>query len=513
MVKLCFAMLVASCLFAESSVAVRNGNLFVLTDEIDMSFEGFNVRSLRNTLTGEIYVSKPGPGWMDLSLQDPTSEFLRPGTWQLNTDPDTGLPAASIVATDSVRKVTLTVGVASGGKEVFFRLEASANRTGVRGLLWGMQGFDPAGRFVLPGQAGIYFDSRSPRSRLALEYPTHWEAQFAVYEAAKGSLLVYAQDPKPVFKRVQTSRELGTLDIGLEVFATAPWPAASNIPVIEWRLKAVAGNWRKAADEYRRWSDNVWAQRVITPGLEWVRTIQSVIVVVDAQDNYLTLLAEKLNPKKTLLYLVNWRKDSYDVNYPDYTPASGTADFVRKAKAMGFRTMLHSSALGVAQYHPAYQDLKKYQLRNPEDEQLIFWPFGLWPGGSPPPEYLPSFAFISPAASAYRKMYLEAVAPAIETVQPDALHLDAGGVLLNDSNGSIEGLNSIEGMVQLHKDLAARFPDLAFSYESMTEPVAGLQQLAQRWNSDHESHPISTYLMGDRVRFYGFLDQENPDEP
>ena len=36
---------------------------------------------------------------------------------------------------------------------------------------------------------------------------------------------------------------------------------------------------------------------------------------------------------------------------------------------------------------------------------------------------------------------------------------------------------------------------------------------AQRWNSDFPSHPVSTYLMGDAVNWYGFLDQPNPDEP
>lgn len=504
------ATVISLPVLAQAQLAVRNGVLTATNDEAEIVFDGLSVRTLRNRITNELYIGKPGPGWHALLTQSGGAEALKVGAWELQTDA-AGRTTAVISASAGSRIMRLHVGLASEG-EISLRLEVESS-PGLRSAVWGMQGFDPKGRFVIPGQAGITFDLQSPLDRLFLEYPTHWESQFLVYERGQGALLLYARDPRFGFKRLWAARDLGTLDFALEVFADAPWALATDIPAVEWRLKLFRGNWRAAADHYRQWTRTFWPEKHRLAGFDWTKKIRGVIVIIDARTSYLESLAKKLDPTRTLLYLVNWRRDSYDVNYPDYTPAEGIASFVARAQEMGFRVMLHTNALGVAQYHPAYAEVKRYQLRNPDDGSLVFWPFGIWPGGTPPPEYLPSFAFISPAAAAYRRLLADSLAVAVESVRPDALHLDAGGVLINDSNGEIEGRNTVQGMIQLHIDLAERFPQLAFSYESTTECLAPYQSFAQRWNSDFESHPIGTYLFGDRIHFYGFLDQENPDEP
>jgi hypothetical protein len=496
---------------SQAASEIQRGNLVVTTPALEISFEGYNVRYLKNVETGEVYIANPGPGWIDLNIQQPTGQALTPSAWTIGPDPATGGTIAELRATDSVRTVLIQVGEAENG-EVFFRLAGTATKPGTRSILWGIQGFNSGGQFLFPGQAGIAFNSRSPRDFLALEYPTHWEGQFAIYESEKGGLLMYARDPKPQFKRVQASRQYGSLDIAFEVFAIAPWSRATDPPVVEWRLKPFAGAWRKGVDAYREWAVTALPQSPPRPELDWVKQIEAVIVIIDKRDEYLAKLAEKLIPEKTLLYLVNWRSDPYDVNYPNYQPADGVAEFTAKAHEMGFRVMLHSSALGVAQYNEHYEAMRPYHLKQPDDESLIFWPFGLWPGGSPPPDYLPSFGFISPAASAYRELYFNSIGAAIEKVKPDVIHLDAGGVLMNDANGEIEGRNSIDGMVQFHREFAQRFPQIALSYESITETLLPFQNFAQRWNADFEAHPIGTYFHGDQIRFYGFLDQENPDE-
>ncbi len=503
------------CVSAYADVTLQDSVLTATTTTVSITFQGMNVQTLKNLVTNEVYISKAGPGWVDLNLREPTSEMLNPGSWQLQYDSTSGTMCGVITARDSVRSVTLTVGVTPDNDEVFVRVSAQSSKPGVRSVLWGIQGFSPEkSRLVVPGQAGITFDNETVPSRLALEYPTHWEAQFAVYEAAQGSLLMYAHDPRPYFKRLQANRELGTLDVGLEVFALAPWPEAVNVPVVDWRIKAFAGNWRPAVDHYRQWSDQTWAKREPNAARDWAKNIRGVVVVVDPRLDYLDLLAGKLEPSKTLLYLANWRKAGYDLNYPDYTPSDDIQPFMDRAHELGFRVLLHTSALGVSRYNPAYDAVQQFQLRDPDSGALIFWPWGLWPGGGlPPPEYIQSFAFISPAASQYRKLYIDSIRPMMESLKPDAVHLDAGGVMLNDANGLIEGMTSMEGMVQLHKDITDAFPDVVLSFESMTEQLANFHGFAQRWNSDYTSHPVSTYLMGDRVQFYGFLDQENPDEP
>lgn len=503
------------CATADAGVTLKDSLLTATSSSMSVTFEGLNVKTLQNAVTGETYIAQAGPGWMDLNLQSETGEVLESGSWQIQYDELSASYCGVISAKDSVRTVTLTVGVTADNGEVFFRVSARSSRPGVRSVLWGIQGFSPAkSRFVIPGQAGIEFDSESVPARLALEYPTHWEAQFAVYEAERGSLLVYAHDSRPYFKRLQANHDLGSLSLGLEVFAQAPWPEAVDVPVVEWRMKAFDGHWRQDVDYYRQWSDGVWAKRAPSAARDWAKQVRGVVVVVDPRIDYLDLLATKLDPAKTLLYLANWRDAGYDVDYPNYTPRSDIPLFMEHAHELGFHVMLHTSALGVSLYNAAYDSVKAYQLRDPDSEALIFWPWGLWPGGGlPPPEYIQSFAFISPASSSYRKLFVDSIRPMVESLQPDAVHLDAGGVMLNDANGLIEGMTSMEGMVQLHKDVSEAFPNVAFSFESMTEQLVNFHDFAQRWSSDYTAHPVSTYLMGDRVQFYGFLDQENPDEP
>jgi hypothetical protein len=300
--------------------------------------------------------------------------------------------------------------------------------------------------------------------------------------------------------------------MAVETFAMAPWAQATDVPVLDWRLKAFSGSWRVAADYYRAWSDQTMKVQP-QPQPEWLKQIQVVITVTSPVLEYLDFAATHLDPTKTLIYLTNWRKDPYDVNYPDYTPSELTPGFVQRARELGFRIMVHSSALGVARYNPLYRSLSNFQIRDPDTENLVFWPFALWPGGVPPPDYLSVSAFISPAASEYRQAWLQALTPMLDVLKPDALHVDAGGVMLNDANGLIDGKTTIDGMIELNSGLLQAYPDLALSFESMTEFISPLFALAQRWPSDFPAHPIGTYFFRGRTKWYGFIDQDNPDDP
>jgi hypothetical protein len=511
---LLLAALAATPSLVLADVRIDRGILTVQNSSLSISFQGANLRSLKNLLTGDEYIVRQGPGWLDMSLQEATNELLKTDPWRLETDPESRETVAVTTAKDSVRLITIKVGLAADSGEIFLRFDGKSEKTGVRSVFFGLQGFNPeGGRFLIPGQAGIYFDGTTIPSTLDLQYPTHWEAQFSIYERKRGGVLIYARDPKPYFKRLRASRQYGTLDIGLDVFATGPWANATQTPPVEWRFKSFAGDWKKGVDAYRAWSETVWPTRTLTPRADWRFEVTAVVTLIDTVIEYLEPLSKRVDPRKTLLYLANWRRDSYDTNYPDYTPGLATAALIKRAHELGFRVMLHANALGVAQYNPAYAKVFPYQLRDPDKGELVYWPHGLWPAGTPPPFFIQSYAFISPCSSEYRAVLIDALRPAMEQLQPDALHLDAGGVMLNDGNGLIEGMTSIEGMIKLHQDLDAAFPGTAFSYESMTETLTGLQNFAQRWNASYPPHPISTYLMGRRITFYGFLNQTPPDEP
>lgn len=479
---------------------------------MQVSFRGPTVQSMTNRLTGETHIQVPGPGLIDLNLQDPTGALLQAASWSTQVDPTTGTTVGVLALSESSRQVKMIVGWDSANDEVFVRLSGQSTKPGVRALVWGLQGFSSSGKFLLPAQAGIQFDKQSNPPNFSFAYPTHWESQFAIYESSGGGVLLYARDPKLLFKRLEGTRQSGTLDLVMWTFALGPWSSATEVPSMEWRLKTFRGSWRGAVDLYRAWSQSVLPARVPDARRDWVKRIRAVITIFETETRFLDMVAQELDPSKTLIYLVNWRAAGFDVDYPDYTAKPETTAFVQYAHGLGFHVMLHANAIGVTTSNAAYNSVAQYQLRDPETGDLLFWPWGLWPAGPPPPVFLQSYAFISPASSAYRTLFVQALQGVMQTVQPDALHLDAGGVMLNDGNGLIEGMTSIEGMIQLHRDLASTFPQVVFGYESETEALAGFHGFAQRWSSDFPSHPVSTYLMGSDVKFFGFLDQPNPGE-
>lgn len=504
-----FGLFLSSTALAD--VRLDGDVLVVSNPQVEIRLRGANFESFKNRLTNETYITGSGPGWYNLDVQGAPASLLPTSAWRIETDTITGSQVGHLDAADNTRRLTLVVGIDPATQEVFVRVSGASSEPGVRGVLWGIEGFDAnKGQLLIPGQAGIRFGADSPAKRLGLEYPTHWEAQFVVYENAAGGALIYARDPRPYFKLLQATREFGTLDVSFETFAVAPWAKAKEVPELEWRIKTYSGSWRSAVDYYKGWVKQHLPTRLQSRP-EWVKETPAVIRVTNPDPLFLDLIAQNLDPKHTLLYLVNWRADAYDVNYPDYKPRAEALEFSEKARRLGFRIMLHVNALGVATYHPLYPSLEKFQIRSPETGLRVFWPFGLWPGGAPPPDYLPSFAFISPAASSFRNAWVGALREAIETLKPDALHVDAGGVMMNDSNGLLEGKTTIEGMIDLHRDLLSAYPNLVLSYESMTEFLSPLFSLAQRWNSEFPSHPIGSYFFED-LTTYGFLGQSNPDD-
>jgi hypothetical protein len=493
---------------AAPGIEIKNSILTVTTNTLAISFREEAMISLKNLLTGEEYIRQAGANWFNLSMLAQDAPTLRASAWRLSTDPNTQQPTAVIDFQDATHSASLTVGIDQPSGEIFLRIEGKSRQAGVISLQWGIQGLDLApGRLVIPGQAGTYFDLRSAPNLIGLDYPVHWESQMVVYEHNQGGLSIYARDPKPYFKRLHASRQTGSLDLGFETFAVAPWANATETPTIEWRMKGFAGDWRNPASQYRDWIRSLKPLVPASGNRAWVRGIRAVVTIQTLDLSVLEPLAGRLEPSQTLLYLVDWRRDSFDINYPDYTPSPQSKPFVDRARDLGFRVMLHTNLLGVSANNPDYQGLKAFQLKYADSLEPIGWLWDL-PEGN-----IQRVAYISPASEEYRRLLIARLRPALEGLRPDAIHMDGGGVIINDGNGPIGGLNSAEGLTRLYQELLQAFPDLTLSAESMNEIVAPYNWVAQRWNSESPPHPISTFLMGDQVTFYGFLDQPYPDEP
>lgn len=492
---------------ARCDVQISGSDLTVSTRSVSLQLRGTTLLSFSNLLTGENYVSDPRDVFLGVALQDQQSASLIPQMWRLEPDGQSG-QTAILESGDGVHVARWEMSVDSITDEIIIKISASSAQPGLISSLWAIQGLELAkNRLVIPAQSGMYYNLKTPVKTVAEDYPVHWESPFVIYEASGGGFIVSARDPSFQFKRLHGSRDTGSLVLGFEVFAPGPWSGSYEVSRNEWRIRGFSGNWKLPADEYRTWFRSILPIESSDGPRSWVKQIRGVATVQTLDTAVLELLATRVDPTRTLILLVDWRESSFDLNYPDYMPSSRAKPFVEKAHELGFRVMLHTNLLGVSTTHPAFESMKRYQLRSADTLTEQGWLWYNLPEGDPR-----RFAFISPASAEFRKLFIDNVRLAVEELNPDALHLDAGSGILNDGNGLIDGLNTTQGIVQFHKELIQAFPNLVFGGESTNELVAPFNWFAQRWTAPTPTHPISTYLFGDKVHFYGFLDQPDPDE-
>lgn len=486
-----------------SSTIVAGGkSLTVTTANAVATFSGADLVGLVNSLTAESYLRNPSSG--DLTVVDtitPTGRALQASDWALGTEPGTGLPLAAITSHDAVRTFTLTVKVDPTTQEIVLRASASATSPGVRGASWSIAGLDlAAGRWIVPANSGVAFDRAHPGVNAFLQYPFSWQAQMAVYEATLGSFVLYSTDSQYSIKDLrQTSRGDSTLDVAVYTEAVAPWPSATSVPAVEWRLKAFSGDWRVAAQTFRDW---MVASRppVSNAAHPWVSSIQTVVGLGGRDSSVLTPLAAKVNPSQTLLYMIDWRQASYDVNYPDYTPGAGAAAFVTAAHALGFKVMLHTDLIGVSPSNSDYAGVQQYQSRTPESLELMGWNW------DQPPSTPQRYGIIDPAAAAFRALWIARIGAAVAALNPDALHLDFNANY-NDGKGPIEGRTYAQGHDLFNQQIIAAFPNLALGGEYATDVTYRYTSFAQAglWAFAAPGHPISTFLFAPQVLCYGHL--------
>ena len=502
--------LVLLLLFVSSSplfagLNLTNNTLVVSTNAVSVTFQAQLVSSFKNLLTGEEYIQKPSSFILGVAQQK--TGIVEPAfqPWQIQTL-DGGVQVAILEGRDGTRTARLTVSVEAD--DIVLSVHGESKTTGVVSYTFGIQGIElNHSRLIVPSEAGMYYNLDTPIPDVGDDYPVHWESQLAVYQSPKGGFSLQGRDQRWTFKGIRGSRTNGNLVLAVEVFAQGPWASANSVQDTSWRLRAYQGDWRTPAREYRDWVRGLEPHIPATADLAWVKNISAVITVQNLDTNLLPKLAAALDPSKTLLQLMNWRQQAFDIYYPDYVPSADAEVFITQAHALGFHVMLHTNLLGVSTNHPAYAEMQQYQLKEPNTLHLQGWLWDDLPDGN-----IHRFAFISPASSAYRKLFIEHVRAAVEALKPDAIHLDAGGSIVNDGNGLIEGMNTTQGIIQMHRDLQAAFPSIALGSESTNEVIAPFTWFAQRWNEPTPPHPISTFLFGDQVLFYGFLDQPAPDE-
>jgi hypothetical protein len=391
--------------------------------------------------------------------------------------------------------------------------EAKPPEAGVWGVEWEV-GYIPLDMSILvPGNSGLKLSADSPGNQWSFEYPISWEAQLVVVEGRGRGFYVFADDAQGRFKRLTVTRSQQGWQLGLATINYAPFDPLTECNSVAWRLNVYEGDWRVPARRYRDWmAANLRPTRVADQQPAWVKDIRCV-VIMGMEIPVIEALAERLDPRQTLLYIPGWRKPGYDRDYPNYADVVPEWEpFVRRAHELGYRVMPHVNYFGVDPLNELYAQFEPYQVRSPWGNHDKQW--WLWERADP----VIKFAYINPACKAFRELFVARMKELCERYQVDALHLDQTLCIFNDNNGLVDGMSMLQGNLALHRDLREALPQVALSGEGLDEITCVHEAFAQRhvyglnhadgtWNRSYldMAHPISSYLLRPYTIMYGYL--------
>ncbi|MCG9133083.1 hypothetical protein J5I95_15510 [Candidatus Poribacteria bacterium] len=511
-------------LYAETAepaeLTILDNTVFVKTDTYEVQFENGVITQLHNKLTDETYTLPLSVDGEPIGISG-RSGLLRKNGEHVWMDGITLTEArkvapfkAELVFHQGQNEVRLFVTIDMNTGDLLIEQEGTSDTAGVYGIQWGCGNLDVRNLdLILPAEGGQIIDAISPTTSRSFDYPEDWEAQLAIIQAEQGGFYVRGADETfEFFKALHYEKDIESFALNFETQNQAPFDTLTAAKSITWRLNTYIGDWRVPARQYRDWMDQTFNPRKLTEMPAWVSEIGLVVIYHGQEIALLKPLAAQIDPTRTLLYLTQWRKDGYDTNYPDYTASENFGGFLEAAHQHGFRVMLHTNFPGVAPYHPFYVELQKYQLRDRWSGTPKGW---FWDRPEAPERH----AFINPASSEFREIFVQQLTDVSQKYPVDAFHLDVSLIAENDANGLIEGLNSLQGNVLMHKELAEAMPGVVFSGESLHEGTFLRESFAQRWKLPPEwdptprdtPHPISTFLFSPYTAPYGYLGLPNPD--
>ena len=492
---------------ASAEITIDGETIHVETNAYRVQFDHGVMTQIHNKLTDETYTLPLGTDGTPTGRSGQTG-ILRTRNGNIYTRGSTLTEArkitplkAELLFRQGGNQITLTIEVETHTGDLLISGDGASDTPGVYGIQWGCGGLDIRNlELILPIYGGEVIDAFSPITSRRLDYPGSWEAQLAILQGQQGGFFVRGADETFQFKQLNVQKESKSLALNFQTHNQAPWDTLTTATSVVWRLNTYAGDWRVPAQIYRDWIERTFNPWRLSDMPAWVGDIGLVVIYGPLDTEPLDRLAELVDPTKTLLYLVGWRRHKHDVSLPDYTAREGFGDFVEYVHQLGFRVMPHVNLGGISTYHPLYPEFQVFQFRDPWSGNLRGWK---WEEIDSPKRH----AWINNASSKFRNLFVQQLKKVWEKYKVDAFHLDISHVVVNDANGLIEGLNSAQGNVLMHQKLAEAMPGVVFSGEHLHEVTFFRESFAQRWKlpSQATPHPISAFLFSPYTRSYGYL--------
>jgi hypothetical protein len=502
---------IPTALAAEQGITVEGQKVTVRTATVEAVFDGPAVVSLTGA-DGKVQFVGPEPPANGLDLFYLNGNTLGRDKHQAVVARKISPMAARITVDGDDSHRSLLVVIDPDMNDIRVTPNGLSNRRGVRSVGWGVP-FVPQATVILPVVNGLKFQSDKPwPGNGRFLWPFQWCAQLAVAERDGSSLMVHCEDTQMRFKAIRVTRNGPKTELCFESEPTGPLWENRTAGGLEWRINVYKGDWKVPATRYREWLNrtyNLAEKRKHRPA--WVDKISLAVCWADAgSEAFLDALAAIYPPEETLIHLSgNWRTDKYDVNYPDFAPNEAGLKYIAKARKMGFHVMPHFNYFAVWMKHPFFQQVRDFQIRSVDQNSPEGW---YWP----PETYdYTRMAYIHPGLGLWREKLIDVLLGTCGQMETDTAFIDQTLCTWNTDNGTVEGMNTIEGMRQLQEEFLAVQPGLVLAGEGLNEISFQRECFAQAhihdgWGSLEPKHPegvhpICSFLWAGHTRLLGYF--------
>lgn len=400
--------------------------------------------------------------------------------------------------------------------DVVFTQKAATPQGGLSKVRWSVGNVPLDWRVIVPNAGGMQITKDTPDAVLNSAGPMFWEFPLVIYENPKGGgFYVFSDTLDWPFTQISVKR--GPKGFVTDFFTEnkRPYQDKQSIVSLQYRINVFDGDWRTAAARIKQlWESKLRAASPPQPA--WVKNIDLVIFDQKMDPKYIEWLLKyyQIDPARTLVYLNHWRKGEFDRDYPTYNELNPKVpEFVKYLKSKGFRVMIHANWFGCTPGHPVHQLVENALIRNPDGSLRRYSNLR-----KNPPLFID---YVNPASPVWRDEFVRRMQEAVALTGADGLHLDQNQHCHNYDGGVIGDMSMIEGTLALHQALRKAMPEVALSGEGSNGLTARYLAFAQRtiWsltpqqidpNDYQRYHPISNYVFGDSVAFYGWLGVGDP---
>ncbi|MHB9035394.1 MAG: hypothetical protein ACYC64_01915 [Armatimonadota bacterium] len=463
---------VGACL--ADSVMISGNTAYFDTAKFSATFDNGKLTALVNKETGTSYITP------DSTTQTRSSVLYAQGASGWVPYEDMTYPSSSIadlntavsltrlsnyavewqynLASNTTAWVKVLLDTATKDLVVQMRTSGSA-RSDLHRLRWGIDGVDTSLDVILPCSGGARIKQSSPFSREYFMWPYHLGAQFAVVQGNNEGFWIRSDDTAYSFKGIDVNKQSARTSIAFDSEVTAPFTGHTSHTGVNWRISTYKGNWTLPVHQYREWMAKNYEFRTDTPS--WVNDVKLSLYNIDiaSTTTLFNQLAGLVSPSKVLVGTTNWRQYTWGQLWPDYTPTTAGDGWLVARKRSGFKIMPWVNVLQCTQDSPFYPAYQQFHQSDPFTGALI-------------PAWYAGTSVMNPASDAWRQGLVGQISSglnALYSYPPHCVSLDESFGNYQDGHGMFNGKNSLQGMVELHKDLVAALPGVTFAGEDLTE--------------------------------------------